>query len=101
MSGLQRREVQFDPHGTPLILTAVTRGLSADGGFLASAIWRLFRQGLGAGMFSGSVQFSKPTEARRQLPQVPSGNRRPQTTGVCASQPSAKLEAEWIATPFS
>jgi hypothetical protein len=69
-------------------LAVVTRGLSADGGFLASAIWHLFRQGLGAGMFSASVQFSKPTEVSRQLPQVPSGNRRPHKPGVCASQPA-------------
>ena len=50
----------------------------------------LFRQGLGAGKLSSSGQFYKPTEMSRQLPLVPSGNRRPPRTGVCASRPTSK-----------
>jgi hypothetical protein len=47
----------------------------------------LFRQGLGAGILSGSVPFYKPTEVSRQLPQVPSGNRRPLRTGSAPASP--------------
>ncbi len=46
-----------------------------------------FRQGFGAGILPGRVPFYKPTEVSRQLPQVPSGNRRHPRTRVCASQP--------------
>src|SRR5208337_4024770 len=46
-----------------------------------------------ADIFSGSVPFYKLTEVSRQLPQVPSGNRRPQRTGVCANRPTRQVRA--------
>lgn len=66
----------------------------------------LFRQGFGTGTLSGSVAFYEPTEVsnrsadlfgrsaafccRSRTPTGPSGNRRPQRTGVCASRPMAQ-----------
>ena len=46
----------------------------------------LLRHGISAGIVSGSAPFCKLTQSSRQLPQLPSGNRRPPRTGVCASQ---------------
>jgi hypothetical protein len=61
----------------------------ADGRFVASAIWTLFRQG--SVLFPGSVQFYRPTEVSRQPTQAPSGNRRPQQPGGLR-QPTQKAK---------
>ena len=57
---------------------------------LSSAGWRRHQPfdvcDLAKRLLPGSGQFYKPTEVSRQLLQVPSGNRRPQRTGVCASR---------------
>jgi len=42
----------------------------------------LFWQGF-ACIFSGSVPFCEPNVEGRQIPQAPSGNRRPQRKGGC------------------
>ena len=74
-----------------------TRSLHSRKGRLAQtvAFWRLrspegalLRQGFVEGKLSGSVPFYRPTGVSRQLPQVPSGKRRPQTSKnrVCASK---------------
>ena len=46
-----------------------------------------FGQHFGTSILSSSVQFYEPTEAPHRLPQLPSGTRRPQQTGVWASRP--------------
>jgi hypothetical protein len=58
----------------------------ADGRFLASAISRRdsLPARLDAGILSGTMALYKPNQVSRQLPQVASGNRRPQRSGVCA-----------------
>jgi hypothetical protein len=49
-------------------------------------------------MLSGSVPFCKATEMTRQVPVVPSGDRRPNRTGVCASQREVRKGREGIVT---
>ena len=60
-------------------------GFTEDAGRRALKAWEV--------MLSGSVPFYTRTEASPQLQQIPSGNRRSPTTGVCASPPS--LDHSW------